>query len=53
MTAGQVMGSLIMFALIYALLFVLFIYLLDQKIRTGPVDDELPLKPKSLKGQRA
>lgn len=35
-TANQVMGSLIGFVLIYALLFVLFIYLLDKKIRHGP-----------------
>lgn len=35
-TANQVLGSLIGFTLIYGLLFVLFIYLLDKKIRTGP-----------------
>jgi cytochrome d ubiquinol oxidase subunit I len=28
-----------MFTLIYALLFVLFIYLLDKKIKAGPYDD--------------
>lgn len=35
-TAGQVLGSIIMFGAVYLLLFTLFIYLLDQKIRHGP-----------------
>lgn len=35
-TAGQVLGSIIMFVLVYALLFVLFLYLLNDKIRHGP-----------------
>lgn len=39
-TAGMVLGSLIMFVLLYALLGVLFIYLLDKKIKHGPVFDE-------------
>lgn len=34
--AEMVLTSLIMFTLIYALLFVLFIYLLDNKIKLGP-----------------
>ena len=34
--AEAVLTSLIMFTLIYSLLFVLFIFLLDQKIKTGP-----------------
>lgn len=34
----MIMGSLFVFGLLYALLFVLFIYLLDQKIRHGPED---------------
>ncbi len=38
--ANQVLGSLIMFAAVYALLFALFIFLLDQRIKTGPVPDE-------------
>jgi cytochrome d ubiquinol oxidase subunit I len=33
----QVLFSLVMFGLIYMLLFVLFIFLLDRKIRQGPV----------------
>lgn len=37
-TAQQVLFSLIMFTLIYALLFVLFLYLLDKKIKAGPDD---------------
>lgn len=39
--AGQILGSLLLFGLIYLLLFVLFIYLLDQKIRHGPLQDDL------------
>jgi cytochrome bd ubiquinol oxidase subunit I len=34
--AGAVLTSLIMFTLIYLLLFALFIFLLDQKIKQGP-----------------
>jgi cytochrome d ubiquinol oxidase subunit I len=40
-TAHMVLASLIMFSFIYALLFALFIFLLDQKIRNGP-DDPAP-----------
>ncbi len=40
-TAGQVVASLLLFTLIYLALFVLFIYLLDQKIRHGPLADDL------------
>ncbi len=35
--ANMVLGSLIMFTLIYLLLFILFIYLLDRKIKMGPL----------------
>jgi len=35
-TAGQVLFSLTLFGLIYLLLFALFIFLLDRKIRQGP-----------------
>jgi cytochrome d ubiquinol oxidase subunit I len=40
-TANQVLFSLIMFTLIYALLLVLFIYLLNKKIQHGPDDGTL------------
>ncbi|MGD0265751.1 MAG: cytochrome ubiquinol oxidase subunit I [Candidatus Methylomirabilota bacterium] len=40
-TAGHAVASLVLFTLIYLLLFVLFIYLLDQKIRHGPLADDL------------
>lgn len=39
-TANMVLTSLIMFTIIYALLFVLFIFLLDRKIKHGPDDVE-------------
>jgi cytochrome d ubiquinol oxidase subunit I len=38
-TSDHVIFSLIFFALIYLLLLVLFIYLLDKKIRKGPYDE--------------
>lgn len=37
--AGQVVFSLVVFGLIYTLLFALFIFLLDRKIRQGPVGE--------------
>jgi cytochrome d ubiquinol oxidase subunit I len=40
-SAGQVLASLILFTLLYLVLFILFIYLLDQKIRHGPLADDL------------
>lgn len=39
-TANQVLGSIIMFGVVYTLLFILFLYLLDQKIRHGPEEKE-------------
>jgi cytochrome d ubiquinol oxidase subunit I len=42
-SAGQILASLILFTLVYLLLFVLFIYLLDQKIRHGPLADDLAM----------
>ena len=39
-TAQMVVGSLIMFTVIYALLFALFIFLLNQKIQRGPDDPD-------------
>ncbi len=38
-SANQIMFSLILFFLVYALLFVLFIYLLNKKIKHGPYDE--------------
>jgi cytochrome d ubiquinol oxidase subunit I len=35
---GEVLFSLILFTLVYLLLFVLFIYLLNKKIKKGPQD---------------
>lgn len=35
--ASAVLGSIIMFSVIYTLLFILFIYLLNHKIKQGPV----------------
>ncbi len=38
-SANQIVFSLIMFTFIYVLLFALFIYLLDRKIKHGPYDE--------------
>jgi cytochrome bd ubiquinol oxidase subunit I len=40
--AGQVLGAIIMFSVIYGLLFVLWVYLLDRKIRHGPEPAPMP-----------
>lgn len=37
-SSGEIIFSLILFTLIYVLLFILFIYLLDKKIKHGPED---------------
>ncbi len=37
--ANQIIFSLILFTLIYTILFALFIYLLDRKIKKGPYDE--------------
>jgi cytochrome d ubiquinol oxidase subunit I len=42
-SAGQILASLVLFLLIYLALFILFIYLLDQKIRHGPLADDLEM----------
>jgi cytochrome d ubiquinol oxidase subunit I len=36
---GEILASLALFIVIYALLFALFLYLLDEKIRRGPVEE--------------
>lgn len=42
-TANQVLGSIIMFSVVYLMLFILFVYLLHQKITHGPsADHKLP-----------
>lgn len=41
-SAGQVLFSLILFTLIYLALFVVFIVLLDQKVKKGPLKADLP-----------
>jgi len=38
LSRSDVVASLVMFLVVYALLFVLFIYLLDHKIRKGPAE---------------
>jgi len=38
-SANQIMFSLVLFLLVYALLFVLFVYLLNKKIQNGPYDE--------------
>jgi cytochrome bd ubiquinol oxidase subunit I len=44
LAASQVLGSIIMFGVIYTLLFALWIYLLNDKIQRGP-------EPVSLRGE--
>jgi cytochrome d ubiquinol oxidase subunit I len=39
--ANQVLGSIIMFGFVYALLFILFLYLLNEKFKHGPSNEDL------------
>lgn len=45
-TSGAVVFSLILFTVVYILLFALFLYLLDAKIKHGPLPDDLAGSPK-------
>ena len=45
----QVLGSLIMFSVVYSILFILFIFLLNRKIQHGPVEEIAILKEKHYK----
>ena len=36
---NQILFSLVLFTLVYSLLFVLFVYLLNKKIKQGPYDE--------------
>jgi cytochrome bd ubiquinol oxidase subunit I len=47
-TSGEVITSLVMFGIIYMFLFALFIYLLNEKIQHGPLEDD-----KIAEGHRA
>jgi len=38
--AGEVLASLILFSIIYLMLLALFLYLLDHKIKQGPIEEE-------------
>jgi cytochrome d ubiquinol oxidase subunit I len=44
---GEVMTSIILFGLVYIMLFVLFVYLLNEKIQHGPEDES------TIEGHRA
>jgi len=50
-SSGEVLGSIIMFTFVYVLLFILFIYLLDQKIKKGP--EPISENKNTLLGHRA
>ncbi len=43
-TSGEVITSLIMFGAIYLLLFILFLYLMNEKIQHGPHADDLEVR---------
>jgi len=43
--AGQVMASIVMFGVIYALLFAVWVYVLNDKIQHGPEEPETPTPP--------
>lgn len=39
-TANQIFASILMFSAVYAILFFLFLYLLNEKVKHGPEEDE-------------
>ncbi len=39
-TANQILGSIIMFSVVYIFLFFLFIYILNEKVKHGPEEDQ-------------
>lgn len=47
-TAGQIIGSLTLYSFVYALIFILFIFLLDKKIRAGPDDLMEPIEYRNV-----
>jgi cytochrome d ubiquinol oxidase subunit I len=49
-TAPEVLGSIIMFALIYALLFVLWVFLLNRAIQRGPGSEAVSPAPRAGEG---
>ena len=51
-TAGQVVTSIAMFTLVYLLLFSVFVFLLNDKIRHGPDDSDLQPSGKWALGRR-
>ena len=38
-TANQIIFSLVLFTMVYSLLFILFVYLLNKKIKHGPIEE--------------
>ena len=46
--ARQVLGSIVMFVVIYAMLFAVWLFVLDRKIKQGPED--LPVTPSTPRG---
>ena len=48
-TANQVFGSIVMFGLVYTFLFILFVYLLNEKIQHGPTEEDVVTPYHNLK----
>lgn len=48
-TANHVLGSMILFGIVYTFLFILFIYLLNEKIKHGPTDSDQEMPYHQLK----
>lgn len=44
-TANQILGSIVIFMVVYTFLFILFIYLLNDKIQNGPEDKDQKSTP--------
>ena len=47
--AGETLASLVLFSIVYLLLFAMFIYLLDHKIRQGPAEEDFKIAEKATR----
>jgi len=47
-TANQVLGSIALFGIVYTFLFIMFVYLMNEKIKHGPLDEDANLPYQNL-----
>lgn len=47
-TANQVLGSIVMFGIVYTFLFLMFVYLMNEKIQHGPLEEDAHIPYQNL-----